>query len=246
MADCLAEDFEFENVTTNPTQEQTSAAQKASDRVGHVLAKSLGTNRPEDIPMLLQIALQAYLASALFQAASCWALEPEYNSFIQRLRRVEAPAISGRWRSRARVHIVPNWNGRPESLVKAILTDIFDILLAAGCTAPQSDIISKVTSKLEEKITLLVELAGLLNKTLCEVISSNFEVFIAVPGEKFEDELMEDANSDQPGIQEAPVLCATHLGLTKRLPPGSLWGKKTITVLKSKVLLESFLNTEDF
>ena len=92
MADCLAEYFEFENVTTNPTQEQISAVQRTSDHIGRILAESLGTNKPEDIPMLLQIALQTYLASALCQTASSWAFEPGYNSFIhgiyQRLRRV--------------------------------------------------------------------------------------------------------------------------------------------------------------
>ena len=80
-----------------------------------------------------------------------------------------------------------------------------------------------------------------------EVISSDFEVFIARPGEKFEDKTMEDADGDQPVIQQASVLCATHLGLIKRLPVGTLWekGKKQkITVLKAKVLLESFLNVE--
>jgi hypothetical protein len=91
MADCLAEDFEFKKMTTNPTQEQISAVQRASNHIGHILGKSLGTNKPEDLPMLLQIALQAYLASALCQAASSWAFEPGYNTFIhgiyQRLRR---------------------------------------------------------------------------------------------------------------------------------------------------------------
>ena len=92
MAECLAEDFEFENATTNQTQEQISAVQRASDHIGRILAESLGTNKPEDIPMWLQIALQGYLASALCQAASSWTFEPGYNSFIygiyQRLRRV--------------------------------------------------------------------------------------------------------------------------------------------------------------
>jgi hypothetical protein len=95
---------------------------------------------------------------------------------------------------------------------------------------------------------LLVQLVGLLSKMFDEVTSSDFEVFIAGPGEKFEDKMMEDADGDQAGIQEASVLCATHLGLIKRLPVGTLWekGKKQkITVLKAKVLLESLLNTED-
>ena len=120
--------------------------------------------------------------------------------------------------------------------------------MAAGCAVPRSDIISNVTFKFEEKITLLVELAGLLGKMFDEVISSDFEVFIAGPGEKFEDKTMEDADGDQAVIQEASVLCVTHLGLIKRLPVGTLWErgkKKKITVLKAKVLLESFLNAED-
>ena len=92
MADCLVEDFEFKNVSSNPTEEQITAVQRASDHIGRILAKSLGTNKPEDIPVMLRTALQAYLASALCQATSSWSFEPGYNSFIhgiyQRLRRV--------------------------------------------------------------------------------------------------------------------------------------------------------------
>ena len=77
-----------------------------------------------------------------------------------------------------------------------------------------------------------------------EVMSSDFEVFIAGPSEKFKDKMMEDAegDSDQTGIQDASVLCATHLGLIKRLPVGTLWerGKKQkMIVLKARVLFES-------
>ena len=92
---------------------------------------------------------------------------------------------------------------------------------------------------------MLVELAGLLRKMFDEVMSSDFDVFIAVPGEKFKDLQMmdsDDADDDQSGIQDASVLCATHLGLTKRLPVGTLWerGKKQkMIVLKARVLFES-------
>ncbi|KAI9569160.1 hypothetical protein HD554DRAFT_2190393 [Boletus coccyginus] len=253
MAECLAEDFEFENLTANPTKEQTSAMQRASGRMGRMLAKSLRRNTPEDLPMLLQIALQAYLASVLRQATSSWAFEPGYNKFIHEIYRslrqkrlTEAQAVSGRWRSLARVHNVHSWITHPETLVKGILTDISDIVLAAGCTAPQSDIITEVTSKFDEKINLLVELAGRLSKMFDEVVSNDFEVFIARPSEKFNDKMMEDADDGQARMEEASVLCATHIGLIKRVPVGTVWekGKKQkIMVLKAKVLLESFLNT---
>ena len=161
----------------------------------------------------------------------------------------EAQAVSGGWRSLARAHIVHSWNAHSESFVKKILTGISDILWAAGCTAPQSDILLRFTSKFKKKISMLVDLAGLLGRIIDEVISSDFEVFIARPGEKFEDKMMDDANGNQAGIQEASVLCTTHLGLIKRIPVGTLWekGKKEkITVLKAKVLLESVLNMEDY
>ena len=120
--------------------------------------------------------------------------------------------------------------------------------MAAGCTASQSDIVSTVTSQFEQRISSLVELAVRLGKMFDEVISSDFEVFIARPGEKFEDKVMEDTDGDQVGVKEETVLCATHLGLVKRMPMGtSLWekGKKQkITVLKAKVLLQSFLDDE--
>lgn len=92
MADCLADGFEFTNVTTGPTQEQILAVQRASGHLGLVLVKFLETKTPEDIPMSLQIAFQAYLASVLCDTASSWAFEPGQNAFMsgiyQRLRRV--------------------------------------------------------------------------------------------------------------------------------------------------------------
>lgn len=95
---------------------------------------------------------------------------------------------------------------------------------------------------------MLVNLAGRLNKMFDEVISSDFEVFVVRPGEKFDGKKMEDTDGIQAGIQETPALCTTHLGLIKRIPVGTLWerGKKQkMVVLKAKVLLESFFDTED-
>lgn len=90
MADWLSEAYEFGNVPMNQAKEQSSAVQRASDHIGPVLVKSLQMKTPEDIPMLLQIALQAYLASVLCQTASSWAFEAGHNAFIdgiyQRLR----------------------------------------------------------------------------------------------------------------------------------------------------------------
>ncbi|KAF8122247.1 hypothetical protein EV363DRAFT_1183239 [Boletus edulis] len=244
MANCFMEDFEFQNVTVKPTGAQISAVQGASRAIGQVLAESLRTRTSEYTPMLLQIAFQAYLVSTLGQA---WVLGPSRNRFItsiyQSLRRVEAQFDSGRWRSLAR----HSNHSYPESLVEGIIVGFSDILLAAGCTAPQSDIISRIVSKLKRRIALLVELSGRLNKTVGEVGSNDLEILVVLPGEKFESKYMEYADGEQAAVQDATVLCTTRFGLMKRIPVGTLWekGKKQkMVVLKVEVLLQSFLNTE--
>ena len=66
MADCLAQGFGFEN----PTKERVDAVQRVSNCIGSVLGTSLGMGAPKDIPMLLPVAFQACLASALYRIAS--------------------------------------------------------------------------------------------------------------------------------------------------------------------------------
>ena len=101
MADCLSEDLEFDDDRTDVTEEQNLAVQRASGHIGSILVNALGTVTPEDIPMLLQVAFQAYLVSMFSQTASSWTFEPAYNAFIdgiyQRLRRVgEKPDLRAR------------------------------------------------------------------------------------------------------------------------------------------------------
>ena len=102
MVDCLVENLEFQDVVTNLTKERVWAVHEVSDRIGRNLTESLVTpDTRESIPMMLQIALQAYLASALSIATSCWTSEPGYNAVIwknyQRLRSVgeEPSALMG-------------------------------------------------------------------------------------------------------------------------------------------------------
>ena len=102
MVDCLVENLEFQDVVTNLTKERVWAVHEVSDRIGRNLSESLVTpDTRESIPMMLQIAFQAYLASALSIATSCWTSEPGYNAVIwdiyQRLRSVgeEPSALMG-------------------------------------------------------------------------------------------------------------------------------------------------------
>lgn len=81
------------------------------------------------------------------------------------------------------------------------------------------------------------------------VISGDFEVFFVRPGETFHWGIMEedtDGSGEMQGGTGTPqaVLCTSEMGLIKRVQPGT-GEKETKTVIKAKVILESFLDTED-
>ena len=66
MADCLTRGFKFES----PTKERVDVVQRVSNSIGSVLGTSLRMGAPKDIHILLPVAFQACLASALYRIAS--------------------------------------------------------------------------------------------------------------------------------------------------------------------------------
>ena len=116
-------------------------------------------------------------------------------------------------------------------------------MLAAGCNAARDNLSSKIASQFEEKITSLARLAGSLQIMLEN--ASDFKVFLAQSGGRFDGAEFEDENADDTeGIitQGGLVLCATSIGLIKQMPSG-VGQKERVMVLKAKVLLESLLDS---
>ena len=105
----------------------------------------------------------------------------------------------------------------------------------------------------EKKILTAVSLAVRLNQMIGGVVSGDFELFVVPPGETFHGGTMvEDTDGSGDGVQGTPdgteaaqtVLCASEFGLTKLVQLGT-GEKETKTVIKAKVILESFLDTEN-
>ena len=129
------------------------------------------------------------------------------------------------------------------------------MLVAAGCTASESDIASALWSKFGEKIHHFVSLAGQVNKTIgVGVISEDFEVLVSWPDEGFDERTMEDSydNGDRMQGTEGPqetVLCATELGLMQRMSVGAGTGQKRkppeLIIIKPKVALLSVIDILD-
>ena len=99
--------------------------------------------------------------------------------------------FAGWWLSR--IYALPSCVSQPDSFVAPILAGLFDILLAAGCVASRSDVISGLSSTYEARISPTILLAGRLNQMLnARAISGELEVFVVRPGERFHEETIED------------------------------------------------------
>ena len=113
--------------------------------------------------------------------------------------------------------------------------------MAAGCAASLSTAKSKVSSQFGDKVTSIISIAGQFSKMIGEVVSADFEVLVVRPVQMFEETTMEDTDDPRGMATGQKVLCSTELGMTKRMQLES-GDKDSLTVVKAKVILESFLD----
>lgn len=136
--------------------------------------------------------------------------------------------------------------GSPNSLTPHIVDALSDVVVAAGCAASASAAKSKLSS-FEDKVLSIIMIAGQFSKMIGEVVSADFGVTAPQPLHTFEETTMEqeDVDDDQGKANGTAagqkLLCSTQLGMTKRMQRET--GKKdTWTVIKAKVVLQSFLD----
>ena len=135
----------------------------------------------------------------------------------------------------------------PTSITPQIVADLSDVVMVAGCAASPASASSKLAS-FEDKVSSIISVAGRFNEMIGKVVSADFAVIAPPPLRAFEGTIMEedvdDYDRDHSKASGAAagqkVLCSTQLGMTKRVERES--GKETLTVVKAKVVLESFLD----
>ena len=265
MAECLVEDFQPQ--TRRLTEEQVSVTQRVTECIGHILTDLLGRkHRIDDVVSYLPIALQACFIHHLYSIISSWTTVKEHNDLIndiyerlqksgERLRLdavnfcswsknpiTETQTTSGRWRSLTRTYIKPMYGSDPNTVISATVARLSDIVVEAGCAASVAAARLTVSSKFKDRISFILSIADKFSKTVGDVISADFNVFVVHHPVLFEEMTMEiDKGQRYPtGLARNEVMCSTHLGLTRRMQLES--GKKeTSTVVRAKVVLEPFL-----
>ena len=159
----------------------------------------------------------------------------------------ETQTTAGRWRSLTRTYVVPAYRSTANTLASATIAGLSDVVVAAGClkTASAAAASGVVESNFGDRISFILSTAGNFSKIAGEIISTDFNVFVTRPAEKFDGTMMEVDEGQRIPSRTATnqkVLSSTHLGLTKRIRLES--GREdTSTVVKAKVVLESLLDS---
>ena len=155
--------------------------------------------------------------------------------------------MSGRWRSLTRTYISPSWTSEPNSLASQIVADLSDVVVVARCATSTTAARLKISS-FKDQLLSIISTAGQFSEMIDKVVSADFAVTAPPPLQAFEETTMEREDVDDyddkgkiNGVAAGQkVLCSTQLGMMKRVQRES--GKETLTVVKAKVLLESFLD----
>ena len=128
----------------------------------------------------------------------------------------EPQSVAARWRVLGRRHLqglLPSADYVP-SLVSQLSDVVTDILLAAGATAPRDVVANIVSTEFESDLREIVTLALHFRNTAGErVLSRDFALFAAEPGEPFDGQRMEAQHHQEAFAQRARVLGTTQLGL---------------------------------
>ena len=157
----------------------------------------------------------------------------------------ETQPMSGRWRALTRTYISPTWMSNASSLLTQIMADLSDLVVVAGFAGSTQALLS-----FKDRILAIVSIAGQLSEMIGKVLSADFALIAPASHQAFEETTMEkedvdDYEKDTKGKRDETtaghkVLCTTQLGMTKRVQREST--KETLTVVKAKVVLESFLD----
>ena len=128
--------------------------------------------------------------------------------------------------------------------VGALARDIADILLVCGIASAPQDLWTEWESSYADALRELVHLSFEFQRiTGEEIISRDLLPLVPRPGEPFDPSYMIDEWADPRaphGYDAHPVLCTTHLGLVREEKTATE-GIATVTLLKPKVVLTSFL-----
>ncbi|KAH9940095.1 uncharacterized protein BXZ73DRAFT_43214 [Epithele typhae] len=200
----------------------------------------------------VQAALQAVMAAHIHRLCTTWDLRngdhagDVFAEVYNDIRQNEPQSVSGRWRALCRKHLCPPLaasDKRPHLAGSELAATLAAVLRAFGAL-DSLESMELHTDALNDIVRLAMDFRRLAGET---VVSSDFALLLAPPGEVFDEEWLEDEWAEpsrrrKPVEKKRLVLCTTGLGLVREeggglQKRGDGGGSTSTVVVKVKVLV---------
>ncbi|KAH9933545.1 hypothetical protein B0H21DRAFT_699487 [Amylocystis lapponica] len=253
MATHLTESFHSEEHRGGEAVQ--AAYERTREAVGPIMAELLESIQHQDDPILIQIALQADMASFAAGIVSAWDFQHQSNAVFsgiyRQMLRSETQAMCGRWRALTRQYSKQRlYAGRDlaAGFAHQLADRVADLLLIAGSSVSAEQLRETSGESLEQIVRLALDLQRAIGE---EIVGCDYEVVLARVDDVFDPQQMADVYSA--GLDEsAPaadksaelhVLCTVELGVRRCEKADESVPDETrkITLLRPKVVLETLV-----
>ncbi|KAI0824356.1 hypothetical protein BC628DRAFT_1322955 [Trametes gibbosa] len=261
----IADDFQqrYGTQADSVVVEEAVSRLEKSATVGAQLPLILCTNDHRADPILVQIALQAALATVLYHFASPWSTAwDRHTTFLRTIYaemcKREPQSVSGRWRTMSLSYmrpLVPEKAQSSSAPAARMVDAICDALLACGVDGTPDQVRDLVRERYGKRLKQLgAHVLDFRHIAGEQIVSRDLRVVIAASSDPFAPTWMEDEWADGKGATDSAspkggtVLCTTYLGL-ERLERGVEAGPKgpgetmvrQVLLVKPKVVLQNTL-----
>ncbi|KAJ7593304.1 hypothetical protein C8J56DRAFT_1045766 [Mycena floridula] len=238
------------------------ATQEVSARMGQSVAQILSSRDHSQDPILVQLVLQGSIVACIKKALSafCMGFPSKHDVIVSQIYShiyVAMPQpTSSRWRALTHRHIHSMYPFMNDYALNELAESIYrwcsDVFCIAGSnTTDKASPASKdgLRSRFGDQIRRIAKTVSLIAQvTRQEIMSTNFEIVTAGPGDKFDTKKMSDAFGDYSPSTGA-ILVTTELGLrctTRRdNQRDEVAEVETRLLLQPKVVLDSVLDFMD-
>ncbi|KAI0643477.1 hypothetical protein C8Q79DRAFT_915289 [Trametes meyenii] len=260
MSAQISDDFQTSYGTykgREPAERTVSRLEKSSCVVPD-LPRVLYIANHRDDPILVQLALQAVLATILCDIASPWkAVSTQHDTLLQSVyaemcKNAEPQSVFGRWRTMTLTYLrglVPDQGEVTSKVVNKLVNFISAILIICGTGESMEDMRQFIEQQYGQALQELAMHVIDFRRTVGErVVSRDLYIMTVPPGTPFSSSSMEDEYADaKTPSAGGPAFCTSSLGLVREehRPPDSGAQvdddehRRQVILLKPKVILRS-------
>ncbi|KAK1226879.1 hypothetical protein PQX77_010126 [Marasmius sp. AFHP31] len=205
----------------------------------------------DDLDIIVQNVLQYLMVGHCKDLVECWHVNPKVSKLLkemyQRIRKNNSSSVAGRWRTMTKADMKYGRYDQVENNAKTRIIDEIRSLVYRWMEHADKRAQASMSKMIETKVDTVLNIATQIDRAMgIDVVSEDWEAYLAHPGKPFNTVWMEDvfqASQGSRSTEEAAagiVLCSTALGLRRRGESGpDNEGGEWQAMTKAKVLLDT-------